>query len=299
MSTQRIDQAKEKMIFIEGGTFTMGTNSGEGHREDKEGPTVEMSVDDFYLSPYTVTNQEFLEFFLATNYITDAERYGSSHVFYLLLPEETRNKYASISGANWWYEVPDANWRKPEGGDSSIADRMDHPVVHVSRNDALAYCQWANKRLPTEAEWEFAARGGLAGKRYPWGDKLYQDNVHHANIWQGEFPLENTEADGHLGTAPVHTYEANGYGLYQMAGNVWEWCLNPGKISLEEFQATSPQQFWEHNNHYSKEMYALRGGSFLCHHSYCRRYRVAGRNSNTADSSTSNMGFRCAKDILG
>lgn len=288
---------RKQMIFIEGGTFTMGTDSKEGFPEDKEGPAEKVSVEDFYISPYTVTNQDFLEFFLATNYITDAEKYGSSNVFYLLLPKEVRKQYQPISGIDWWYEVPDANWRKPTGSHSSIENRMDHPVVHVSRNDALAYCHWAGLRLPTEAEWEYAARGGLENKRYSWGDELHQNEEHHANIWQGEFPIENTKDDGYLGTAPVHTYAPNRYGLYQTAGNVWEWCLNPGKISLKEFQKSSPQDFLDHNNHYSQEMYALRGGSFLCHHSYCQRYRVAGRNSNTAISSTSNVGFRCVKDV--
>lgn len=285
------------MIYIKGDTFLMGTDSNEGFEDDLEGPVTEVTVEDFYISPYTVTNQEFLDFFLDTGYVTDAERYGSSHVFHLLMSEEERSKHTAISGTSWWYEVPDASWRMPEGKKSSINNRMDHPVVHVSRNDALAYCNWSEKRLPTEAEWEYAARGGLSQQRFPWGNELNADGKFHANIWQGEFPQRNTQEDGFLGTAPVDTFEANGYGLYQTSGNVWEWCLNPGQIPLSTFQDKNPQQILQENGHYSKELYALRGGSFLCHCSYCQRYRVAGRNSNTANSSTSNMGFRCVKDI--
>lgn len=287
----------EDLVYIEGGTFLMGTDSEEGFDDDNEGPATEVTVEDFYITPYTVTNQDFLAFFLDTGYVTDAERYGSSNVFHLLLSEEMRERLTSLSGTSWWYEVPGASWRKPEGEGSSIKDRMDHPVVHVSRNDALAYCRWAGMRLPTEAEWEYAARGGLHQKRFPWGDELEKDGKHHANIWQGEFPRKNTEEDGYLGTAPVHAFEPNGYGLYQTSGNVWEWCLNPARIPLHEFQEKSSEQFLKENTHYSEEEYALRGGSFLCHCSYCQRYRVAGRNGNTATSSTSNMGFRCVKDV--
>lgn len=286
----------EEMVLIKGGTFLMGTNSDDGFEDDLEGPKTKVTVDDFYMSPYTVTNQEFLEFFLDTGYITEAERFGSSYVFHLLLSEEEREKLTSLSGTDWWYEVPGANWRKPEGENSSIENRMDHPVVHVTRNDSLAYADWAGLRLPTEAEWEYAARGGLEDKRFPWGDELYENDKIHANIWQGDFPVNNTEEDGYLGTAPVKTYDPNGYGLYQMSGNVWEWSLNPGKISLSEFQNTSSSDFKNQNARYSDEVYALRGGSFLCHCSYCQRYRVAGRNSDTANSSTSNIGFRCVKD---
>lgn len=287
---------KEEMLLIKGGTFQMGTDTQEGFADDQEGPSIEVAVGDFYISPYTVTNQEFLEFFLDTGYITDAERYGSSLVFHLLLDETGRMQGMPLSGSDWWYEVPGACWRKPEGGSSSIQNRMNHPVVHVSRNDALAYCRWAGKRLPTEAEWEYAARGGRSGQRFPWGDELHAGGKHHANIWQGQFPKTNTQEDGYLGTAPVDAFEPNGYGLYQTSGNVWEWCLNPGGIPLDTFQTKSALQFLKENHHYSEELYALRGGSFLCHCSYCQRYRVAGRNSNTAVSSSSNMGFRCVKD---
>lgn len=274
----------------------MGTASGEGFADDREGPVTSVKVEDFYIDSCTVSNQDFLEFFLETGYVTDAERYGSSHVFGLLLQEEERNQHTALPDNEWWREVPGANWRKPEGGSSSIKDRMDHPVVHVSRNDAMAYCRWAGKRLPTEAEWEYAARGGLEQKRFPWGDELHEGGQHHANIWQGDFPRTNTQEDGYLGTAPVKSYLPNGYGLYQTAGNVWEWCLNPGKIPLDTFRQRTAQQFLLENSHYSEELYALRGGSFLCHCSYCQRYRVGGRNANTAVSSSSNMGFRCVRD---
>ncbi|MER2064242.1 MAG: formylglycine-generating enzyme family protein, partial [Alkalibacterium sp.] len=260
-------------------------------------PATRVTVKDFYIDPFTVTNEEFLKFFLDTGYITEAERYGSSAVFYLLIADpDERRAYRKLPGSEWWLEVPGANWRKPEGKHSDIKDRMDHPVVHVSRNDALAYCKWAGKRLPTEAEWEYAARGGLEQKRFAWGDDLYEGDTIHANIWQGEFPAQNTEKDGYLGTAPVKTFEPNDYGLYQTAGNVWEWCLNPGGIALDMFNEKLSKDFVNEHGDYSKEEYALRGGSFLCHASYCYRYRVAGRNRNTGDSSTSNTGFRCVKD---
>lgn len=287
----------DRMRLIKGDTFKMGTDSDEGFADDLEGPATEVEVGDFYMSPYTVTNQDFLEFFLETGYITEAERMGSSYVFHLLLEEESRKEAWSLSGTEWWLEVPEASWRKPEGVNSSIENRMDHPVIHVTRNDALAYCHWAGVRLPTEAEWEFAARGGLENKRFPWGDDLREMGKHHANIWQGDFPVANTKEDGYLGTAPVQTYEPNGYDLYQMSGNVWEWCLNPGKIPLSEFQEKTWRDFYKENHHFTAELYALRGGSFLCHCSYCQRYRVAGRNSNTANSSTSNIGFRVVRDV--
>jgi len=285
------------MIYIKGHRFSMGTNSGEGFKDDLEGPKVSVDLEDFFIDSTTVTNQDFYDFFLDTGYVTDAERYGSSNVFYKLLNGENRNRYPTISHKKLWHEVPGANWRKPEGDNSSINERMAHPVVHVSRNDALAFAKWAGKRLPTEAEWEFAARGGHENLRYPWGNNLYENNEFHANIWQGDFPSENTEEDGYLGTAPSKMYAPNDYGVYQMSGNVWEWCLNPGRIKLHEFQEKNAMQFAKDHQMPSNDVYALRGGSFLCHHSHCNRYRVAGRNANSAESSSSNIGFRCVKDI--
>ncbi|GGB09031.1 formylglycine-generating enzyme family protein [Macrococcus hajekii] len=279
------------MISLTGGTFLMGTDGKEGFPIDKEGPRQIVNLEPFSIAPYPVTNEDFLHFYLATGYITDAERFGSSNVFHLLLESE----YKPLSSAiDWWYEVPDANWRCPEGKGSSIKDRMDHPVVHVSWNDAMAYCKWADVRLPTEAEWEYAAKGGQ-DTLFPWGNELVQNGVYRANTWQGEFPVFNTLEDGYLGTAPVRTYEPNNYGIYQMIGNVWEWCLNPGRISLSEFTHKKSDIFVKENVTPSAESYALKGGSFLCHASYCQRYRIAGRNANTAHSSSSNTGFRVVK----
>ena len=163
---------------------------------------------------------------------------------------------------------------------------MDHPVVHVSWNDAKAFCNWAGKRLPTEKEWEFAARGGLEQKKYVWGDELHPNGKHYCNIWQGAFPNTNTMEDGYLGTAPVDSFPPNGYGLHNMAGNVWEWCANWFDQSMNLSSRVD-----------LKAPKAMRGGSYLCHHSYCNRYRVAARSSNTMDSSTGNLGFRCVRDI--
>lgn len=288
---------KNEMIHLDGGSFQMGTEQAIGFEIDRENPSLQVTVESFAISKFTVTNQEFLEFFRETGYVTEAERFGSSHVFHLLASDEVKEKSSLVDGRDWWYEVSDASWRKPEGPGSSINDRMDHPVVHISWNDARAYADWAGLRLPTEAEWEYAARGGYEGLTFPWGNDLKKDGQFMANTFQGDFPYENTQEDGYLGTAPVKTYEANGYGLYQVVGNVWEWCLNPGRISLDEFTHKSRSDFIKENNQVSQAMYALKGGSFLCHSSYCRRYRLAGRNANTAISSTSNIGFRVAKSL--
>ncbi len=181
-----------------------------------------------------------------------------------------------------------AYWFQPEGPGSTIDDRMDHPVIHVSWNDAKAFCDWAGKRLPTETEWEYAARGGLEQKKYPWGDELTPNGEHYCNIWQGDFPYKNTEEDGYLGTAPATSFPANGFGLYNVAGNVWEWCedwftnRSDREIDAKQINNQTPK--------------VMRGGSYLCHKSYCNRYRVAARSSNTMDSSTGNLGFRCVAD---
>nr|WP_314064664.1 formylglycine-generating enzyme family protein [uncultured Vagococcus sp.] len=287
-------KGSEKMIEITGGLTLIGTDSQVGFPTDLEGPAVELVIPSFFIAATTVTNAEFQQFVRATGYQTDSEKFGWSFVFHAFLSEDQQRRSQKMPGTNWWYAVVGASWCCPEGPGSSLVDRLDHPVVHVSRNDAVAYCQWSGMRLPTEAEWEKAARGGLVGKTYAWGDQLL-DGEHHCNIWQGDFPLNNTLDDGFLGTAPVRTYEPNGYGLYQTAGNVWEWCANPRHLPLSEFQQ-SGQEMWQQHQGYSTAAFAIRGGSFLCHESYCNRYRVAARNGNTADSASNNMGFRCVRD---
>ncbi|MCA0991360.1 formylglycine-generating enzyme family protein [Alkalihalobacillus hwajinpoensis] len=285
--------AERNMVYLEGGSFLMGTEDQEGFPCDGEGPVREVRVDPFYIDIYTVSNADFHEFIEATGYITEAERFGWSFVFHLFLSIDVKRRVKMTPKQTpWWFPIEGANWKHPEGPDSSIDSRMHHPVVHVSWNDAENYCRWAGKRLPTEAEWEYAARGGLKQKKYPWGNKLTYKGKYNCNIWQGNFPLENTAKDGYEGTAPVDAYEPNGYGLYNTVGNVWEWCSDWFTSDHTSYDAiTNP------NGPATGRAKSIRGGSYLCHHSYCNRYRVAARSSNTPDSSTGNMGFRCVKDI--
>ncbi|MBB5173824.1 formylglycine-generating enzyme family protein [Texcoconibacillus texcoconensis] len=281
------------MAHIAGGTFTMGTDDEVGYEADGEGPPREVKVSPFYIDIHQVSNREFAAFVEETKYMTEAERFGWSFVFYQFVSDEVKRTVKQVVPQTpWWLVVEGASWLAPEGPDSSIEDRMDHPVIHVSWNDALAYCKWAGKRLPTEAEWEFAARGGLEQKRYAWGDELTPDGEHRCNIWQGEFPKTNTGDDGYVGTAPVDAYAPNGYGLKNVAGNVWEWCA-------DWFSPTYHQQDVrvDPKGPGFGTSRVIRGGSYLCHESYCNRYRVAARSSNTPDSSTGNTGFRCVKDI--
>ncbi|MCR8629650.1 formylglycine-generating enzyme family protein [Paenibacillus radicis (ex Xue et al. 2023)] len=292
ISNQSNTPSTDGMIYLPGGEFLMGTDDQEGFPQDGEGPVRSVSIRPFYIAPYTVTNAEFREFIRATGYKTEAEVFGWSFVFHLFVSAETAAQVKHVvQNTPWWWNVEGADWAHPEGPDSSIEDRLDHPVIHVSWNDASAYCQWAGKRLPTEAEWEYAARGGLVQKRYPWGDLLKPGSEHLCNIWQGKFPDKNNQSDGYAGTAPVHSFQPNGYGLYNVSGNVWEWCadwFNPSwHINGPRSNPHGPQQGVAR---------VMRGGSYLCHKSYCNRYRVAARSSNTPDSSAGNMGFRCAAD---
>ena len=289
----QVAPATPTLMHVGGGAFRMGTDSTEGFAEDGEGPAREVRVDAFRIAPAAVTNREFNEFVRATRYLTDADRCGFSFVFFLQVPEAARREVRRLpAGLPWWLPVPYASWQRPEGPGSDVHDRLDHPVVHVSHNDALAYCRWAGARLPTEAEWEYAARGGLAGKRYPWGDDLEQDGLPRCNIWRGSFP--HTVTQGWTpGTIPAAGGQANGYGLYNVAGNVWEWCA-------DWFDTAYHRNSAYRNPLASKPTgrRSMRGGSFLCHDSYCNRYRVAARGSNTPDSSASNCGFRVAADAV-
>jgi len=279
------------MIELPGGTFEMGTADLWTYPDDGEGPVHEVTLRPFKIDATAVTNAEFARFVDATGYRTDAERFEWAFVFGGLLPddfEETRG----VAAAPWWRQVYGADWAHPEGPQSAIADRMDHPVVQVSWRDATAYCAWAGTRLPTEAEWEYAARGGLDRAVFPWGNDLEPGGEHRMNVWQGAFPTKNTLDDGYLGTAPVDAFEPNGFGLYNMTGNVWEWCADwydPDYYARSP--ATNPTGPADGANR------VMRGGSYLCHASYCNRYRVGARSGNGPDSSVGNVGFRCAADV--
>lgn len=271
---------------VPGGTFAMGTDDPNGYVSDGEGPVHRVSIGPFRMSRHAVSNDVFSAFVAATSYVTDAERYGASFVFGGLLPDDfpaTRG----VVGAEWWREVEGAAWRHPEGPQSSLDDRGAHPVVHVSWNDAAAFCAWSNTRLPTEAEWERAARGGREGQHFPWGDELEPGGVHRMNVFQGVFPGGDSGADGWRGTCPVASFPPNDYGLHEMTGNVWEWChdwFHPGWYAVSP--ADNPL------GPAAGETKVMRGGSYLCHESYCWRYRVDARSSNTPDASTGNLGFR-------
>ena len=257
------------VIPLPGGTFEMGDDSSWSYPEDGEGPVRQVAVAPFALDAHAVSNTRFAAFTEHTGYVTDAERFGWSFVFAGLLPDdfpETRG----VAAAPWWRQVEGASWRAPEGRGSS--PRADHPVVHVSHHDASAFAAWAGKRLPTEAEWEYAARAGST-TTFPWGPELQTGGRHHANVWQGTFPSDNTCDDGFYGTCPVDSFESNAFALFNMIGNVWEWTAD----------ARGDERL-------------MKGGSYLCHASYCRRYRPAARSSAAPDSSMGNTGFRCASD---
>ena len=301
------------MVLIPGGTYTMGARSQQSERN--EFPRHEEKVDPFYMDATEVTNTQFKQFVDATGYITIAERDVDWEEMKKQVPPDTPQPPDSIlvpgslvfkmtstavnlnDYSQWWHWTAGANWQHPEGPNSAIEKRMDHPVVHIAWVDALAYAQWAGKRLPTEAEWEWAASGGSSEVIYPWGNEPAAQAADKANFWQGGFPYQNLEEDGFFGTAPVKSFPPNQFGLYDMAGNVWEWCdniyNNQGYVEMVEDQLppTRGQEFS------AQAERVLRGGSFLCNDSYCSGYRVSRRMGSSTDSGLNHAGFRCVKDI--
>jgi formylglycine-generating enzyme len=299
-ATQSSDSPEKQMVRLEGGPFLMGTPSAEGHShhghnfktsasnasvkdpahgigDNDERPSHRVTLSTFYMDATEVTNAEFARFVEATRYKTDAEKRGSSWVF--------------KQGMKDWTDVEGADWRHPLGPDSTIEKTLNHPVVNVSWNDATAYAKWAGKRLPTEAEWEYAARGGRAGEIYPWGNELKPGGRAVANFWQGTWPDKNELEDGFYYTAPVASFTPNGFGLYDMIGNVWEWTAD---WYAEHYYKRSPGK--DPKGPARGEMRVARGGSWFCSENYCGAYRVGFRGKSPQDSSFNNIGFRCAKD---
>jgi sulfatase modifying factor 1 len=267
---ERRGEHRVEQAAIPGQRLAMGDGYGDGVRPDGETPVHDVRLDEFSIDATTVTVADFRAFVDDTGYRTEAESFGWSAVFHLAVADDSA-VVGSMAGTPWWLGVSGADWAHPDGPSSTAAD--DHPVVHVSWNDAMAYCAWAGRRLPTEAEWECAARGGLAGRRYPWGDELMPCNILDEKDW--------------LTTAPVRSYRPNDYGLWQPIGNVWEWCA-------DWFSAAYYRQSPVDNplGPVDGAARVIRGGSYLCHDSYCNRYRNSARSSNTPDSSTGNTGFR-------
>ncbi|WP_255953902.1 formylglycine-generating enzyme family protein [Streptomyces odontomachi] len=280
-------------VRLPGGAFLMGSEDDDVNKGDGEGPVREVTVAPFAIDAHCVTNERFAAFAAASGHRTEAEQFGWSYVFAKFLPGELRRVSPRPDITPWWCGVQGAYWAAPEGPGSDLSGRGDHPVVHVSWADAVEFCRWEGSRLPTEAEWEYAARGGLEQRRYPWGDELTPGGEHRCNIWQGRFPFQNTAEDGYTGTAPVTAYQPNGYGLHNVAGNVWEWCADRWttdhpKAGASCINPTGPRKGTNR---------VMRGGSYLCHDSYCNRYRVAARTGNSPDSSSGNTGFRVVWDV--
>ena len=321
-------EAPEGMVWIPAGTFTMG-GTGEWARPD-ELPRHEASVDGFWMDETEVTNDQFAAFVEATGHVTLAEKPIDWNEFKKQLPPGTPRPPEEFLAAGsivfsppanpvnlgdftqWWAFVPGANWRHPQGPDSTIEGRGDHPVVHISWEDAQAYAQWKGARLPTETEWEYASRGGADDSRqFAWGDELAPDGTYLANTFQGHFPDAPDPLDGHLGTAPVKSYPANGYGLYDMIGNVWEWSSN---VYAPDSYAHATDEHAGHEGHAGPEGHeghghampedptaqmSIRGGSFLCHESYCASYRPAARMASTPGDGAGHLGFRTVMDAQG
>jgi len=313
-------EAPEGMVYIPEGSFHMGAKSTEAYED--EFPSHEVSVSPFFMDATEVTNAQFAEFVEATGYVTIAERDIDWEEMKTQVPEGTPKPPDSVLQAGalvfrptnsevnladytqWWVWTIGANWRHPEGPESTIADRMNHPVVHVAWDDAVAYAQWAGKRLPTEAEWEWASMGGLKDIKYPWGNESAENASDKANFWQGKFPYQNYVLDGFETTAPVKSFPANGFGLYDMAGNVWEWCQDKYDArAYESYQrkgaVEDPKgsaQYYDPRDPYTPK-HLIRGGSFLCNDSYCSGYRVSRRMSSSKDSGFNHTGFRCVQDV--
>lgn len=312
--------APEGMVWIPGGQFLMGSNSRMAWEE--EGPAHYVKVKPFWMDAHEVTNEQFAKFVEATGYVTDAEKAPVLEEIMAQLPAGTPppdpkdlvpgsmvfrapDKEVRLDDiSQWWVWMHGANWRHPEGPGSDLTGREKHPVVHVSWNDAVAYCQWAGRRLPTEAEWEFAARGGLEGKDFVWGDDAPTDEKTYANTWQGRFPAQNLKRDGFERTAPVGSYSPNGFGLYDMAGNVWEWCQDWYDKFL--YQSCGPGTVRENPAGPNKSfdptypnmpLRVQKGGSFLCHDSYCQRYRPSARQASSPESGMSHVGFRTVLEV--
>jgi sulfatase modifying factor 1 len=309
IATAARPSAPENMVWIAGGTFRMGSD----HHYPEEAPAHNVKVSGFWISKHTVTNAEFRRFVDATGYVTVAERPANPEDYpgakpELLMPSsvmfrkadgpvDLRNPY------NWWTYVPGADWRHPRGPRSSIDTLLDHPVVHIAFEDAQAYAKWRGQELPTEAEWEFAARGGLDEAEFTWGDEYMPGGRPMANTWQGEFPWQNLVEDGYEWTAPVGSFSPNGYGLFDMAGNVWEWTTDwyqdHGRIKKACCTIDNPRG-GEREQSCDPRTPAIRiprkvmkGGSYLCAPNYCRRYRPAARMPQPIDTSTCHLGFRC------
>lgn len=278
-TTVALSNATAAIVALPGGCFRMGSDD-RTFPADREGPVREVEVAAFGIDSCAVTNYRFAEFVADTGYVTEAERFGWSFVFKSFLSADHPPTRA-VAAAPWWRVVPGADWSHPFGPRSDLDDRRDHPVVHMSWHDAAAFARWAGGRLPREAEWEYAARGGLDQKRFPWGDRLVDGKRHRCNVWQGSFPDHDHARDGYHGTAPARSFEPNGFGLYNVVGNVWEWCADPWE-EPRDGEVNVPR--------------VMKGGSHLCHASYCNRYRLSARSSSTDDSSIGHVGFRVAYD---
>ncbi len=314
MQEQTLDINISNMVLIKGGTFLMG--SDKFYPEEK--PVRQVTVDGFYMDKYAVTNEDYAKFTEATGYVTVAERPLNPADYpgakpELLVPgalvfQKAKGPVDLSSYFNWWAWVPGANWKHPQGPSSNLTGKEKHPVVHIAYEDAETYASWCGKQLPTEAEWEFAARGGLEGKNYTWGDEDIQLTKPMANTWQGNFPYENLMIDGFEGTAPVGSFEPNGYGLYDMAGNVWEWTSDWYVKNLDETaekvksccttsinpRVVSPDKsFDEHQPAIKIPRRVVKGGSHLCAPNYCLRYRPAARQPQMIDTGMNHLGFRC------
>jgi formylglycine-generating enzyme required for sulfatase activity len=313
----------EGMVLIPAGTFVMGSDAN--YAEAHEGPEIEVYVDSFFLDRTEVTNKEFGLFVASTGYQTVAERPVDWEQIRLELPYGVPKPHDSllVPGSlvfsppqgpvalnnlqHWWKWTPGASWKAPEGPGSGIQGREDHPVVHIAYEDALTYAEWAGKRLPTEAEWEFAARGNSENSQFQWGDELSPDGKYLANFFQGEFPFQNLASDGFGGTASVASFEPNGYGLYDMIGNVWEWTSDLYRPDIKKIYAamgvkgcrnpTGPDRSFDPNDPDATEKRVIKGGSFLCSEQYCSNYRPSSRIATSHDSGQSHLGFRCAMDV--